>query len=115
MKTHGATASVADSTWHPNICDVCNEWTNVTEPRAGGYPKFECLNNNEKICIALMSALDDCIEFKNYYSAYFIAGRLQALIGHLYQLENPKNMALKDLTKWNRTQGIDPLGGKPIC
>ena len=35
------TSRLACSTWHEDVCGVCGEITDVTEPRDFGYPEFE--------------------------------------------------------------------------
>ena len=36
-------------TCHYNICDICNEFTSVSEPRDYGYPKVKSNFNKAKI------------------------------------------------------------------
>jgi putative phage-type endonuclease len=54
---HGRHGAIA--TWHPDICDVCNCWKIVTEPRDFGYPDLPYRKNLTKIRKELMDAAQE--------------------------------------------------------
>ena len=44
------------SCWHDDICDVCNRWLQVTQPRDYGNPKLTCKRDKGKIRLELCKA-----------------------------------------------------------
>ncbi len=44
--------------FHMNICDVCNEWTMVTQPRDYGYPDVSSSHDHAKILSNMQKVKD---------------------------------------------------------
>jgi hypothetical protein len=64
------------ATFHDNICGVCNEWKNVTEPRDYGYPNVKSNWNKEKIISELKKAIALYIVVGDKISSEIISDRI---------------------------------------
>lgn len=73
------------STFHMNICDVCNEWTAVTEPRDFCYPKFTIKRDKHKIFSELMSAMNESVKCQDYNLATHITYYMDEIIHELIE------------------------------
>jgi len=63
-----------------DICDICNEWTTVTDPSDYSFPEFTLNRNLPKILSQCIIAFDKYKVEKNYEAANILCDRIDAMI-----------------------------------
>ncbi|CAB4126509.1 hypothetical protein UFOVP80_8 [uncultured Caudovirales phage] len=88
-KENGGKAGSGVSSWCENICDCCNEWQLVTNPRNFGYPKVTKKRDLDKIYDELVNRMNKYVADKDYHSAMevsymanFILDEIEYKAGH---------------------------------
>lgn len=67
------------ATFHPDVCDVCNRWKSVTEPRDYGYPKVKAKRDKDLILHELCKAGRQYRREGNDHAAQHIEERMKEL------------------------------------
>lgn len=83
------------SCWHNDICDSCNQWGPVTQPRDYSYPKLKVKCDFKIIICSLLGAFHYYIGMKMFNDALHISEKIDMLVAGVFEGEDPEDKIVR--------------------